>query len=135
MAFFEWKPEYNTHIKIIDEQHKKLVGYINQLYEAMSQGKTREILGPLIDELHDYTVSHFSDEERLMEKYNYNLITGHKLKHVEFTNKIKEYKQKFESGSTLMTVDMGKYLKDWLANHILVTDMKYVSFFKEKGVK
>ena len=135
MAFFEWKPEYNTNIRIIDEQHKKWIGYINQLYDAMKDGKTKQVLGGILDDLADYTNTHFATEEELLTKHNYPLIIGHKQIHANFVKQVKEYKAKFESGNTMMVVEMSKNLKEWLNHHILDTDLKYAPFLIEKGVK
>jgi hemerythrin len=35
MALFDWKETYSVGVKEIDNQHKMLVGTLNELFEAM----------------------------------------------------------------------------------------------------
>ncbi len=134
MAFFEWKDSYSTTIPTIDTQHKKLVEYINQLYETMSAGKSKEVMGPILQNLLDYTITHFSTEEKLLEKYNYPTFTAHKAYHDGFTSKIKSSQEKYLAGSSSVVIELSKYLKEWLANHILQTDMQYVKFLRDNKI-
>ena len=34
MSYFDWTPDLDTHIELVDEQHKILVRCINELHEA-----------------------------------------------------------------------------------------------------
>ena len=51
MVFFPWKDEYSVGIKKFDEQHKNLVGFLNELYEAMNNGRGKDILGKVLSNL------------------------------------------------------------------------------------
>ncbi len=135
MAYFEWKDSYCVGIDKIDKQHQKLVSLVNDFYEAMSAGKANSVLGEIFEELINYTIIHFDTEEELMTRFGYSAIFTHQKEHNDLKQKVMEYKAKFENGSTLMVIDLSKFLKEWLANHILKTDMAYSEFFKAKGVK
>jgi methyl-accepting chemotaxis protein/hemerythrin len=41
----------------------------------------------------------------------------------------------FTSGKTVLSMAVMDFLKDWLYNHILKTDMLYVEYLIAKGVK
>jgi len=43
----------------------------------------------------DYTVHHFSAEEKLMEKYNYAALVAHRAEHKALTAKVMEFKKEF----------------------------------------
>jgi hemerythrin len=43
MAFFKWKNDYCVEIVKINDQHKALVGFLNDLFEAMKSGKGKTI--------------------------------------------------------------------------------------------
>ena len=72
MSYFDWTPDLDTHIELVDEQHKILVRCINELHEA-NQRKDFEAEGKIIEDLIRYTVEHFSDEEKLMDDAGYPL--------------------------------------------------------------
>ena len=60
MSFFEWKDDYSVGIDKIDKQHRKLVGYLNELYESMKAGKGKGTLGAVLKGLVEYTKNHKS---------------------------------------------------------------------------
>ena len=47
MAIVTWNDSLSVNVTEIDEQHKKLVSMINELNEAMQQGKGKEVHGRL----------------------------------------------------------------------------------------
>lgn len=71
MAFFEWKNEYSVGIAKIDGQHKALVGFLNELFEAMRAGKGKDALDAVMKNLVEYTKTHFATEENFMKQYKY----------------------------------------------------------------
>ena len=89
MSYFDWTPDLDTHIELVDEQHKILVRCINELHEA-NQRKDFEAEGKIIEDLIRYTVEHFSDEEKLMDDAGYPLSKQHKQIHQRFVDKVRE---------------------------------------------
>ncbi len=135
MEFFTWNENFSVGINTIDEQHKKLVSLINELATAMSEGKGRDKIDSLLTELADYTVYHFSEEEKLMANYEYPGLEEHKKIHSAFVEKVSDFKKKYENGSLLISIEVFQFLQDWLKEHILGTDKQYSPFLREKGVK
>lgn len=134
MALIEWGPKYQTGIKSIDSQHEKLVGYINDLHEAMLAGKGGEVVEKILQLLIDYTETHFNYEEKLFEVHKYTKEKEHIRLHSLLVQDIKDFKAKFENGETELTEELMEFLKDWLENHILIEDVKYVNELSSKGV-
>ena len=135
MPLITWNENYSVAVKSMDEQHKKLFGLINQLHDAMAEGKAKSIIGLVLDELLNYTKTHFTAEEKVLEKVGYPGLPEQKKEHAVFINKIGEFKQKNQSGSLTVSIEVSQFLKDWLLNHILVVDKKYGSYLTEKGEK
>ncbi len=131
----KYTDDLKTNINEIDNQHKKLVSIINELYNAMLNKRAREILKKIIDELHNYTIYHFSTEERYMKMYNYPGALNHISEHKMFIKKVEEFREKFERGSASLTIEIMNFLKDWLTNHIKIVDKRLGEFLVEKGVK
>ncbi len=133
--FIEWKDDYSFGVEEIDNQHKKMFEIINTLHDYMLAGKSKNILSGIIKELKDYTVYHFSTEEKYFDMYDYPEKDNHKKEHNDFVGRVKEIEQEFEDGKIFISVKIMNFLKDWLRNHILGTDKKYAPFFKENGIK
>ena len=108
---------------------------IDQFYTAMSAGKANDILLDLLNGLVEYTIVHFKTEEELMDRYHYSLSINHKFKHTELTKQVKEYQQKALQGNMLLSIELGKFLKTWLTDHILKTDKDFGKFLQEKGLQ
>ncbi len=135
MALMTWDDSFSVGVKRIDDQHKKLVGMINDLNEAMRQGKGKDVIGKIITGLVEYTVTHFSLEERLFTQVGYADAPAHKKTHEAFVAKVTKFKKDFESGRIAMSVEVMNFLSDWLKTHIKGTDKQYSSLFIEKGIK
>lgn len=78
-----WTNDLSTGIDVIDNQHMRIVDYINQLKDAIQQ-QNRLIIGRVLDELVDYTMSHFAFEESLQEAAGYLYAKPHKGVHGMF---------------------------------------------------
>jgi len=135
MALLAWKNEYSVKIKEIDDQHKVLIGMINDLNDAMAQGKAKDVLGAILDKLVSYAASHFALEEGLMKTHGYEGYPEHKDKHEKMTAKVIDLQRQYQSGQAAMTIEVMNFLKSWLDKHIIGTDMKYSAFLNSKGVQ
>lgn len=71
-----WTDDLNTGIDVIDRQHRRIVDYINDLELAKAK-QDREAVGKVLDELVDYTLSHFAFEESLQEEAGYKYCKPH----------------------------------------------------------
>ena len=135
MALINWDDSFSVKVVEIDDQHKKLVQFINDLNDAMKQGKGKEIIGKVLDELINYTAVHFKTEEKYFDQFNYPETITHKLEHSNLVKKVVEFRTEFQNGRQSMTIDVLNFLVSWLKNHILVEDMKYSIFFNQNGLK
>lgn len=125
MAFMEWDPSLDTGIDVIDEQHKGIVKFINELHDAATT-KDREKVSEVLDGLIGYTVSHFAFEEEMLEQHDYHLIDSHKQVHRTFINRINKHKEDHEKGKNVALPLAGE-LQIWLSGHIKNEDADYVS--------
>ena len=133
---FEWDDaKYSVKIKTIDNQHKKLVDLINQLFDAMTNGEAHSKLSEVLNELIQYTASHFKTEEVLFEKYGYSNAKEHIIEHTLFVNKVLAFRKDFESGNVTISKEILMFLKKWLIEHIGGSDKKYTDFLISKGVE
>ena len=134
MAYFVWKEEYSVGVREIDNQHKKLVSMINDLYESMKDGKGREVLEETITGLYLYTKTHFSFEESLMKKHGYADLPAHREKHLKMVGHVEKLGKQLQDGELTSPIQITNFLKDWLNKHILGTDMLYSEHLKQSGL-
>ena len=135
MALIQWNDSFSVNVVEIDRQHQKLVGMINDLTDAMRQGKSKDILGKIINGLIGYAVTHFRTEEKYFDRFGYPETNSHKKEHSDFTKKIAEFKAGFDAGKLGLSIEVMDFLSNWLQNHIKGVDKKYGPFFNEKGLK
>jgi hemerythrin len=134
MSTFAWKDEYSVNVKEIDQQHKQLVAMVNDLHDAMTQKKGKEVLGTILAKLINYTATHFTAEEKIMEQNGYPDFVEHKAKHEKMVAKVLALQNDHKAGKITLTMDVSNFLQDWLNKHILGTDKKYSAFLNSKGV-
>jgi len=125
MAFMEWDSSLDTGINVIDEQHKGIVKFINELHDAATT-RDREKVSQVLNGLINYTVSHFAFEEDMLEQHKYHLINAHKKVHQAFINRINKHKEDHEKGRNVALPLSGE-LQIWLSSHIKNEDADYVS--------
>jgi hemerythrin len=128
-----WDDSLSIDIEGIDNQHHRLVLLINLLHDAMKEGRAKDVMRGVLQELTEYTVYHFSVEENFMLQHRYPDYVSHKQEHDEFVKKVQAVTNEFNAGNHWNSVSVMSFLKDWLRNHICIIDKQYAPFFKEKG--
>ena len=126
MAYWTWDPAYSVGIEVIDHQHKQLIEYINELSiaGAYRSFENRQKVQNVLEKLVDYTISHFSFEEQLMEEAGYDMLAPHIKVHEAFIERIAFFKKRFENGEDI-TKQLILDLQMWLVNHIQKDDADY----------
>ena len=77
----------------------------------------------ILDELKDYTKTHFTHEEEYMESIDYQAIFIQKAQHKAFIQKLESlnYEDMDENQEGTIS-DILSFLTDWLVNHIVKLD-------------
>ncbi len=122
MAMMEWNDSLKVGHSIIDRDHQKLVGLINELGDAMSAGRGRQACGEVLDELVSYTQTHFANEERLMAAHRYADAPRHRAEHAKLVRDVLDFKEKYNAGTATLSVSLLHFLMAWLTHHILESD-------------
>lgn len=124
MAMMEWNEKLRLGHSAIDNDHQKLVGLINALGDAMSTGQGSDVCGSVLNELIDYTRTHFATEERLMSLHHYATPAAalHKAEHVKLVQDVVDFQNKFNVGTAAISVSLLHFLMEWLTQHILESD-------------
>ena len=131
---YEWDSSLETGNEYIDGHHKELIAAINNITEAHRLGKGRDEIAKTIDFISDYTVMHFTAEEKLMVQYGFPEFSAHKGYHDEFKETVKNLTRRF-----VKEVSIDEYISlviftlgDWLFSHIKGEDFRMAAFIKSK---
>jgi hemerythrin len=122
MAGLEWSDALSVGVEEIDEDHKKLVGMLNDLDAAVTAGHGTEVVGDILENLFSYTAWHFRHEERLMQTYGDPKFLDHKAEHEHLIASTEQFQAQYADGKLDVAADLLPFLKQWLTTHILGTD-------------
>jgi len=123
MSYWKWEPSFSVGIAVIDDQHKRIIAYINEL-GTISIYHDKEKVRTVLLALLDYTVSHLAFEERLMQEAGYLKLAAHKQVHLSFIERIHFFTERYENGEDISKQLMTE-LQMWLINHIQNDDTDY----------
>lgn len=123
---YEFKEEFLTGIEEIDREHRRLFEIADELYELKCEefipdkyDNIREIL----EELKDYTLTHFAHEEAYMQSIGYKRMFTQKSQHDALRQIMEEWDLDAIDENQEETIEeMLRIVTDWLVNHILNQD-------------
>ena len=126
-----WSDSYNLGLDAIDAQHRSLFELINAIWQAVVERGDQGTIVGLIEDLEKYTVAHFTAEEAYMQSIGYPELDTHKNAHRDFVDRVAREKQHAIETSAF-SLDLIHYLREWLVNHIRVTDKRYADYTSTK---
>ncbi len=125
---FAFTDKYRTGIQFVDDEHKKLFEIIKQTDDAIHAELLHDkydVIVHIIGQLKDYTIMHFSDEEKYMEKIGYEGLELQRIAHTAFVDRLNEVNlDDVDDNQDEYLEDLIAFLLEWLINHILKMDKK-----------
>lgn len=133
-----WSTDYATGIQIIDEQHKRLFDYFDEIDRAIRSRDTKN-LEVIVHGLVSYAISHNAYEESLMEQAGYPMLDAHRAVHETFKDRATDFLKKYDEGTEpLKVAEQARiFIGLWLASHVKNDDQDYVPYVKKitnKGI-
>jgi hemerythrin len=119
-------------VEQIGRQHRQLVNFVDKLHQAMLAGSQPQQLAAVMNELILYTKYHFAREEQLMAETAYPGRHAHALKHQALKAKVAEYADQILGGRVTTSMNVMRFLKDWLSKHILGADKDFAESLKSR---
>jgi hemerythrin len=134
MPFMNWIDDFSYGLAEIDDDHKKLVNLINELYDALESGSGHDVLGRVLDGLIHYVSYHFSHEEGIYLRAHYPDYEAHKKEHEALTLWVMDVNAKFRAGKEEpLPLEVLEFLKTWLYSHIMNSDKKFGLYLNTSG--
>jgi hemerythrin len=135
MPLVNWDDKMSVGVKAMDNDHKKLVGMLNELHQGVLSGDDQKTLGAVVERLIQYTKDHLAREEKLLAKYGFPDCHEHHQQHDQMIAKVLIAQANFRCGKAdFLTAELMEFLKDWLTSHILESDKEYGPFMNQHGV-
>jgi diguanylate cyclase (GGDEF)-like protein/hemerythrin-like metal-binding protein/PAS domain S-box-containing protein len=129
MDFFSWSSRFETGLPEIDRDHAGLIELINKLTLLAAARVDMEQLAPLLAELEQYTIEHFSTEEALMRQRSLDETgaAAHRQAHEAMREQIRVMRELSGHSDEQARETLTKLLPvltRWLFFHVLCTDMQ-----------
>jgi hemerythrin-like metal-binding protein len=119
-----WSESLCIGVAKIDSQHRKLIGMVQQLENALDGGNTVKEMGRTLKSVVDYTNYHFKDEEDLMVQINFQGYDEHVKQHAKLIEDVRSILLAIRGGKAYTAQDLIKFLTDWVLDHIEKEDKK-----------
>jgi len=126
--FIEWSEDLAVHHDQIDAEHRYLIGIINELHDAIADGRGREVVADTLAKLADYTIWHFSREEQIMRRVGYPHLDEHVAQHGALIDELGKRAWELEVGEDAVTERTMTFLKDWIYAHLRTDDKDLVNY-------
>ncbi|MGN1181269.1 MAG: bacteriohemerythrin [Suilimivivens sp.] len=123
---FAFTDKYKTGITLIDDEHRRLFEIIketNDVIQAELLHDKYDAIVHILEELKDYTIMHFQDEERYMESIGYQGLELQRVAHTAFVDRLNEMNlDDVDNNQKEYLEELIEFLLGWLSNHILKMD-------------
>lgn len=130
-----WKKEFESGDARIDEQHKVLFQYANQIKDMSLMGKDIEKETLMFEKIIQHVLVHFHSEEEILKAYGYPDLAEHHKIHESLIEEITLVRQAFGEGS-LGVAEVFNFLTDIvIAEHLFHEDAKFFKYIQEKHSK
>lgn len=125
--FIAWKEFYSVGCRELDDQHKQILGIINDLYSALQSGRESEEVKGLLDRLIQYAKDHFQCEEEWMKECGYPELAQHRTTHKRLSQKTIALCNRIDADTGH---DLLSFLKEWWVSHICGADKQYSPYME-----
>ena len=123
-----WSDEVAVGNDLIDGEHQKLIGIVNDLYRAVRTGGDAAEVSAAFDAMRSYTSYHFEHEEELMQQTGYAEIEAHTNMHRGFDERLDQMYRKYQAGQDRDGEALLGLLGSWWTMHITTADKKLAGF-------
>ena len=116
----EWQEDLCIGVLEIDIQHKLLFEKFNSFLLACQSETDSDVVYRLFWFLEAYAVTHFNDEEKLMQRLCYPDYLPHRAQHQKFIGEVGRVKERLKTeGPTRDLVSIiTSFISNWLIQHI-----------------
>ncbi len=117
----EWRDGFKIGVGQVDQEHRHLFTLVRAL--------NLDSVDQTVEELLDYVVTHFSNEQELMEKSGYPAFEQHLKLHEEFGAQVADFLGNGEAWTEERVQELRRFLNKWLIGHIMTHDLRFGKWY------
>lgn len=128
-----WTDKMLLGVKMMDDDHRKLVEMINALVMEINQDAHKDMIIGHLTAIARYATEHFKREETFMAGLNYPGVAVHKAEHERLILEVYELRTRLGSGSVSLTPNIIKYMQGWFIDHIHGPDTELAKYVQKRA--
>ncbi|MFO1153242.1 MAG: bacteriohemerythrin [Rhodospirillales bacterium] len=122
MAFLDWNDALLVGDRTMDDDHRRLVILINEVADCVVGAADAQTVCDAIGRLIDATEEHFLREEAMMRETGDPNAIVHARDHGVLITQIKILATLIGDGTLDVSIDLLRFFRGWLVNHIRTAD-------------
>ena len=132
IIIFQWHPELETGIELIDQQHKQIVQNCNTFFIRYKCRQGAAAIQDCLDFLQQYIQYHFQTEEAFQVECRYPGYRLHQALHKDLATRVKFFSVQLADTGYAEEVADGFYsfLIQWLQKHLMEEDRKFAACYR-----
>lgn len=134
----KWDEAYCTGEALIDDQHRRLFQYINDLENVIEQQDVNnDLILRVLDFFESYAKAHFTNEESCMHRYKCPIAQTNQAAHQQFIESYKYYQDLLhkEGASYQLYKALLTWAQQWLVEHICKIDIQLKPYVQQENPK
>lgn len=132
MGVISWRRQLSVGQPSIDEDHRHLIEYLNELDSALGSRVFSPVrVAKILMKLLEYTHQHFSREEKIMQMVHYPRYDDHVRQHREAVRTLSELSAIFTKDPSHQNAErIYTFTAGWLVNHIIMQDTQLTPYVR-----
>ncbi|MBD3178899.1 MAG: bacteriohemerythrin [Candidatus Latescibacteria bacterium] len=131
--YIVWTDKLSVGDDVLDSHHREIFDILNSLYGLIQSQDATQTMDEIWQKLENYSLLHFSHEEKVMDEIGFPLIEEHRRIHQTYIREINLNRTQIYNSRQQEIEDVFHFLKTWWKNHIRKMDMKYSAYLAKSG--
>ena len=121
----EWRDGFKIGVNQVDAEHRHLF----TLVKSLSLDNVQDTLNELLD----YVVTHFTNEQELMDHSGYPEFREHLVLHEAFSSQVADFLASNSEWDENRITELRRFLNKWLVGHILTHELRFGRWYLDQG--
>lgn len=134
--FAAWTNRMSVEVKLLDNDHKKLLILLSDLHDSALNRYAKQILTMILESLMESARAHFAHEEQIFTETAYPGAAAQECEHELLIERLKVLQARFRKCTDWEdSLEVIQSLKDCLFKHLQSSSHAYLKHFKSEEVE